>query len=128
MRTHKEPESERLKGPARPMQEQPPYRHRCTDKNPLDQGIETVDFVRMKNITVSVDDKVYHRARVRAAEQKTSVSAIVRRLLEEVSQEKTEFERLKDLEERTLRGMKGAKFSASNRMDRASLHDRDALR
>lgn len=82
----------------------------------------------MKNITVSVDDRIYHRARVRAAEQKTSVSAIVRSFLEEVSQEKTEFERLRDLEEMTLRGMKGAKFSASNRLDRASLHDRDALR
>ncbi|PXA03566.1 hypothetical protein DDZ13_11335 [Coraliomargarita sinensis] len=82
----------------------------------------------MKNITVSVDEEVYHRARIRAAEQKTSVSAIVRKLLEEVSQEKTEFERLMELEEKTLQGMKGAKFSASNRLDRESLHDRDALR
>lgn len=39
----------------------------------------------MKNITVSVDEEVYHRARVRAAEQKTSVSAIVRKLLEEAA-------------------------------------------
>lgn len=82
----------------------------------------------MKNITVSVDEKVYHRARIRAAEQKTSVSAIVRRLLEEVSQEKTEFERLRELEKKTLQGRKGAKFSASNRLDRESVHDRDALR
>jgi len=82
----------------------------------------------MKNITVSVDDEVYHRARIRAAEQETSVSAIVRRMLEEVSQEKTEFERLRDLEEKTLRGRSGVRFSASDRLDRASLHDRDALR
>jgi len=82
----------------------------------------------MKNITVSVDEEVYHRARIRAAEQKTSVSAIVRSLLKEVSQEKTEFERLRELEEKTLRGMREVKFSASNRLDRSSLHDRDALR
>ncbi|MFP4070226.1 MAG: hypothetical protein ACLFVC_08625 [Opitutales bacterium] len=82
----------------------------------------------MKNITVSVDENVYHRARVRAAEQKTSVSAIVRRLLEEVAQEKTEFERLKDLEEATVQKLRVKQFSASNRIDRESLHSRDAFR
>lgn len=35
----------------------------------------------MKNITVSVDDKVYYAARVAAAQQKTSVSAFVRKAL-----------------------------------------------
>lgn len=78
----------------------------------------------MKNITVSVDDEVYHRARVWAAEQKTSVSAIVRRLLEEVSQGKTEFERLKELEESTLQAIRGHDFSAANRLDRETLHER----
>jgi len=82
----------------------------------------------MKNITVSVEEGVYHRARVRAAEQKTSVSAIVRRLLEEVAQEKTEFERLRELEETTVQNLKGKQFSASNRLDRDRLHTRDALR
>ena len=82
----------------------------------------------MKNITVSVDEEVYHRARVRAAEQKTSVSAIVRKLLEDVAREQTEFERLRALEEKTIRGRKGTCFSAANRLDRESLHDRDALR
>ena len=37
----------------------------------------------MKNITVSVDDEVYHAARVAAARQKTSVSAYVREALAE---------------------------------------------
>jgi len=36
----------------------------------------------MKNITVSVDDAVYHRARVFAAKWDTSVSALVADLLE----------------------------------------------
>jgi len=82
----------------------------------------------MRNITVSVEENVYHRARVRAAEQKTSVSAIVRRLLKEVAQEKTEFERLQELEETTVQSLNGKQFSASNRLDRESLHTRDAFR
>jgi plasmid stability protein len=82
----------------------------------------------MKNITVSVDEDVYHRARIRAAEQKTSVSAIVRSLLKEVAQEKTEFERLCELEETTVRKLRGRQFTASNRLDRESLHARDAFR
>ena len=82
----------------------------------------------MKNITVSVEDNVYHRARIRAAEQKTSVSAIVRQLLEEVAQEKTEFERLRELEETTVQKLRDRQFSASNRLDRESLHTRDAFR
>ena len=45
----------------------------------------------MKNITVSVDDETYRRARTKAAEQDTSLSALVRRFLVElVSEESTE--------------------------------------
>lgn len=36
----------------------------------------------VKNITVSVDDEVYHAARVKAAELRTSVSVLVRNYLE----------------------------------------------
>ena len=36
----------------------------------------------VKNITVSVDDEVYHAARVAAARRKTSVSAFVREALQ----------------------------------------------
>jgi hypothetical protein len=38
----------------------------------------------MKNITVSVDDAVYHRARVFAAKWDTSVSAVVAEILEKM--------------------------------------------
>jgi len=38
----------------------------------------------MKNITVSVDDEVYHAARVEAARRHTSLSAIVRGFLTEL--------------------------------------------
>lgn len=84
----------------------------------------------MKNITVAVDDEVYHRARVRAAEKRTSVSAIVRRLLEDIAAEETETERLKRLERETVDRIRarGGKFSASNRLSREHIHDRHALR
>lgn len=87
-----------------------------------------MNTVKMKNITVSVDDEVYHRARIRAAEKKTSVSAMVRELLREISEEKTEFDHLKDLEEETLRSISTNTFSASNRLSREQVHDRDAIR
>ncbi len=35
----------------------------------------------MKNITLSLDDETYRQARIRAAEQNTSVSALVKQLL-----------------------------------------------
>lgn len=84
----------------------------------------------MKNITVSVEDEVYHRARVRAAEQRTSVSAIVRKVLKEMSAEETESERLKRLEKETLDRIRarGGKFSAADRLARDQIHDRNALR
>lgn len=82
----------------------------------------------MKNSSVSVGQDVYHRARIRAAEQKTSVSAIVRHFLEEVAEEKTEFERLQGLEEKTWQKLRGRQLTASNRLDREKLHQRDAFR
>ena len=53
----------------------------------------------MKNITVSVDDETYRRARIKAAEQDTSVSALVRRFLSDLGASESEFERLKRLEQ-----------------------------
>jgi antitoxin FitA len=35
----------------------------------------------VKNITLTLDDETYRQARIRAAEQNTSVSALVKRLL-----------------------------------------------
>jgi hypothetical protein len=51
----------------------------------------------MKNITVSVDDEVYRRARVRAAERGTSVSRVVKEELVRFSAEPL------DLEDRSTR-------------------------
>jgi len=88
----------------------------------------------MKNITLSVDDRVYHRARIYAAEQGSSVSAVVRDLLETVAAEETGFERLQRLEAETMsETMSGvlarrAQFSGGDRLTRDEVHDRNALR
>ena len=84
----------------------------------------------MKNITVSVDDEVYHRARIRAAEMRTSVSALVRVALQKLAAEQTEFERLKRLEREVAARLRarGSRFSGSERLPRDEVHDRAALR
>jgi hypothetical protein len=84
----------------------------------------------MKNITVSVEDEVYHRARVRAAERKTSLSALVKKFLSQITEEESEFDRLKR-EEHELRAKlrsSSTVFNASDRLSREELHDRHALR
>ena len=80
----------------------------------------------MKNITVSVPDDVYRRARIRAAEKGTSVSALVRDQLEKIAVEVSEFERLKRLQDQVIDSID--EFSAADRMSRDEVHDRDALR
>lgn len=56
----------------------------------------------MRNVTVSLDDEIYQRARVRAAELGTSLSALVRGYLENLGTDETEAERLRKAE-RVLR-------------------------
>jgi len=80
----------------------------------------------VKNITVSVPDDVYRQARIRAAEQNTSVSALVRDYLVKLGSEETEFERLLRLQEEVIASLPA--FSASARLSRDEVHDRDALR
>ena len=84
----------------------------------------------MRNITVSVEDEVYHRARMWATERRPSVSAMVRQMLADVAEEETPFERLRR-EERELRDRlrsRGVRFAAAERLSRDALHDRHALR
>ena len=76
----------------------------------------------MKNITVSLDDETYRRARMVAAQRDTSVSALVKRFLVELASGETEFERLKR-EEAELR-KQITNFSASDRLSRDELYDR----
>jgi len=78
--------------------------------------------VCVRNITVSLDDETYRRARMAAAERDTSVSALVKCFLQQLGSEETEIERLKR-EERVLRERISA-FRASDRMSRDDVHRR----
>ena len=76
----------------------------------------------MKNITVSLDDDTYRRARLRAAELGTSISALVKRTLQELGSHESRAERLKQ-QERTLRERIKV-FRASDRLIRDEVHRR----
>jgi plasmid stability protein len=76
----------------------------------------------MKNITVSVDEETYRRARVKAAERETSVSALVREFLTNLASKESEFERLKRLEHETRARI--VNFDAADRLLRDEVHDR----
>jgi phage shock protein A len=76
----------------------------------------------MKNITVTVDDETYRTARIKAAEQDTSVSALVKRFLTELASGESNTERLRR-EERALRE-RIATFRAADRIPREDLHRR----
>ena len=76
----------------------------------------------MKNITVSLDDDTYRRARIRAAEMDTSVSALVRRYLVDLAGAESEFERLEKLEQTLRERIKS--FRAGDRLSRDKLHER----
>lgn len=76
----------------------------------------------MKNITVSLDDDTYRRARVIAAERDTSVSALVKEFLVRLGSGESQVERLRR-EERALRD-RITSFRASDKQSRDELHDR----
>lgn len=76
----------------------------------------------MKNITVSLDEEVYRRARIKAAELGVSVSALVKRYLTELGSGESDFERLKR-EEGELRD-RISSFTAANRLSRDAIHER----
>lgn len=78
---------------------------------------------KVKNVTVSLDDETYRRARILAAERGTSLSALVRSYLESLGSGETEADRLRQAE-RTLRA-RITRFSAGDRLSRDELHGRD---
>ena len=80
----------------------------------------------MKNITVSLPDPVYRRARIKAAERDTSVTALVREFLMKLGEEESDFERRKRLQDEVLASVRN--FSAADRMARGDAHRRRALR
>jgi hypothetical protein len=80
----------------------------------------------MKNIAVAVDDEIYRRARIKAAERDTSVSALVKGFLVELTSEEPGSRSL-EREERELRA-RIRSFSAGNRLSRDDVHGRDRCR
>ena len=87
----------------------------------------------MKNITVAVDDETYRRARVKAAQAGTSVSALVRSFLQSVDPADgidAEFDRLQRLQNRTIARIRarGGGLRAADNLPRDRLYGRDALR
>ena len=80
----------------------------------------------MRNITVSVPDETYRKARVRAAELDRSVSALVRDFLAGLAAEESDFDRRRRLQDEVLSSVKA--FRAGDRLPREQAHDRHALR
>lgn len=80
----------------------------------------------MKNVTISLPEEVYRRARVRAAESDKSLSAFVRELLQGAGAEESEFERRRRLQHEVLSTIR--RFRASDRLTRDETHRRRAVR
>jgi plasmid stability protein len=82
--------------------------------------------VFVKNLTVSLPDDTYRRARIIAAEHDTSVSALVRDFLMKLGQEESDSERRKRLQKEVFATIR--RFRAGDRLTRSQVHDRNALR
>ena len=80
----------------------------------------------MKNITVSLPAEVYRRARVKAAERDTSVSALVREFLVSLGDEESDFTRRKRLQHEVVESIR--RFEAGNRLKRDEIHRRGRSR
>ena len=91
-------------------------------QNSIDSTYESRYCVKMKNITVTVDTETYRRARMKAAEQDTSVSALVKGFLVALAADESDAERLRR-EERALRA-RVTRFRAADRLSREDTHAR----
>ena len=86
----------------------------------------------MKNITISVDDELYRLARIKAAEQSTSISALFRAFLIRLTggeAAETEFQRL-EREEQELRAKlqtRRLSLNPAHNLSREELHNRHAF-
>src|SRR6516164_3475478 len=74
----------------------------------------------VKNITVSLPDELYRKARIKAAERNTSLSAMVKQFLESLAKEEGEFKRLERLQEESYAQIE--RFQTSNRLTREELY------
>jgi hypothetical protein len=77
----------------------------------------------MINITVTLDEEIYRRVRIKAAERNSSVSGLVKGFLVELASEELGSRAL-EREERELRA-RIRSFSAGNRLSHDGAHGRD---
>ncbi len=88
----------------------------------------------MKNLTVSIDDDLYQQARMKAAEQSTSICALVKTFLIHFVHDEdaeTKFRRLASEEQELraeLRTRRRFGLNPAHHLSRDELHDRNALR
>ena len=84
----------------------------------------------MKNITVTVSDDLYKAARLRAAERQSTVSALVRAFLEQLTNDVSAHERLRQEQNDIIARIRADHpgFGAGDRLSRDDIHRRDAIR
>jgi hypothetical protein len=80
----------------------------------------------VRNITVSLPDEVYRKARIKAAERNTSLSAMVKQFLESLAEDEGEFKKLERLQEESYDEIE--RFRASHRLTREELYRRGNVR
>jgi hypothetical protein len=80
----------------------------------------------VKNVTISIPDEAYRDARIYAAENNTSVSALVREIMVNLRAQHERFRHLMRQQNETIASI--GSFSAADRLTRDEVHDRDALR
>ena len=76
----------------------------------------------MKNITVRVSEDVYRNARIHAAQQGSSVSALVGEFLRRMADSDAEFARLAERQREIQGGI--TRFRAGDRLSRDEVHGR----
>jgi predicted CopG family antitoxin len=76
----------------------------------------------VKNVTISIPDDVYRLARVRAAEEGSSLSSLVAAYLRSLSERKAEFSRLVAQQSQVIEEIE--RFRGDDRLDRDELHRR----
>jgi plasmid stability protein len=92
----------------------------------IDEHGCSCDTVSMKNVTVSIDDETHRRARIRAAELGTTLSATVRDFLKSFAGQESDFERRKRLQQQTLDTISA--FRAGDRLGRDELYEHREVR
>ncbi|GAB1488121.1 hypothetical protein MASR2M8_05640 [Opitutaceae bacterium] len=80
----------------------------------------------MKNITLSVPDEVYRKARLAAARQDTSVSALVAEILHEIATGRSRHTQRAVVIGRAFDAV--SDFRAADRLTRDQIHDRTFMR